>query len=150
MAYITAEEIKAIRVKVKAAYPAKDGWKFSITGKHHSSVTVAIMQSPAEYTGFQGYQQLNHYYLDQANISDKELKVLETIKDILTEKHWDNSEPQVDYFDVAYYYYIHIGKWNRDAVLAAPKAPVKRVKAEKVVAPIVDQFADSMAFLLAA
>ena len=43
MAYITKDEVKVIRNNLKKAFPAKQGWKFSVVCEHYSSVRVAIM-----------------------------------------------------------------------------------------------------------
>src|SRR5210317_1090868 len=75
MAYISTEEVAAIRKQLKAQLPE---YKFSVTKHHHSSVTVAFMKGPAfkEFTyrdrngdnvagDINTYEQLNHYHADR-------------------------------------------------------------------------------------
>ena len=71
MAYISTEEVAAIRKELKKELPE---YKFSVTKCHHSSVTVAFMKGPAweefqsrdRYTGeykdatMDDHEQLNH------------------------------------------------------------------------------------------
>ena len=76
MAYIGAEDVKAIREALKKEF-GKD-FKFSVTRDHYSGVRIAIMSGVAnfydgeldstdKYNGrvnkFNGYTQLNHYHL---------------------------------------------------------------------------------------
>jgi len=76
MAYISSEDVKSIRVALKAEF-GKD-FKFSVTRDHYSGVRIAIMSGVAnfydgeldhtdKYNGrlyeFDGYTQLNHYHL---------------------------------------------------------------------------------------
>ena len=133
MAYITSETVKEFRNQIKAAFPASKGWKWSVTKEHHSSVTCALMQFPAGYdfaikregndTSNPLYTQLNHYYLENSSLGKKEIAVLNKVKDILFSKHWDKSDIMTDYFNCAYYVNMHIGKWDKPAVQAAPKKP---------------------------
>ena len=73
MAYISTEEVAAIRKQLKAEMPE---YKFSVKKCHHSSVTVAFMKGPAweefqtrdRYTGemhddaMDDHEQLNHVW----------------------------------------------------------------------------------------
>jgi len=116
MAYISNEDVKEIRNNIKKAFPIKEGWKFSIRRLNHSEVNVAIMQSPKSH-GFEGDEQVNQYYIDE-HYKDLPLQreMLSKLNDIIKEKWWDESDSQSDYFHCAYYYTIHIGKWNKDCV----------------------------------
>ena len=118
MGYITTEAVKVIRNNIKKAFPAKDGWKFSVLRKDSSEVNVSIMSAPSEY-GFEGYEQVNHFYIDE-NFADKpkQAKALNQLHDIIKENHWDKSDSQSDYFHCAFYISINIGKWNKDCVSA--------------------------------
>jgi len=135
MAYITSEQVKDMRNQIKKAFPAKDGWKWSVTKEHHSSVTAALMQFPSNYdfaikregndTSDELYTQLNHYYLDTCGLGKKEIAVLKKVNDILHTGHWDESDSMTDYFHCSHYVSLHIGKWDRPAVKAAPKSSHK-------------------------
>ena len=44
MAYINAEQVKAIRLALKKEFPE---FKFSVTKRHHSEVDVRLMSGPS-------------------------------------------------------------------------------------------------------
>ena len=131
MAYITTQEVAAIRKELKAQLPQ---YKFSVTRHHHSSVTVAFMKGPAfsEYTYFdryageqkdavlEGHEQLNHYHAERfygeenAAIINKVEEIIKTAPVKAGGREWyDDSDSQTDYFDTAYYMNIHVGKWDK-------------------------------------
>jgi len=71
-----------------------------------------------------GYAQLNEYqlrdeYARERAISNGNFLTIEawdTMKraaEIMNGENWDNSNSQIDYFDVNYYTHIQIGKWNK-------------------------------------
>ena len=131
MAYITSEQVKEMRTLIKKAFPAKDGWKWSVTKRDHSQVTASLMQYPAEYD-FPDYQQVNHYWLDRASeFGPKETAVLKKVNEILHIGHWDESDAQVDYFCCSHYVSLNIGKWDKPAVKATPKKTTKVTRKAK-------------------
>ena len=130
MAYISTQEVAAIRKELKAQLPQ---YKFSVTKQHHSSVTVAFMKGPAfaEYTYFdryageekegvlEGHEQLNHYHAEKfygeenAAIINKVEEIIKTAPVKAGGREWyDDSDSQTDYFDTAFYLSIHVGKWD--------------------------------------
>jgi len=111
MAYIDADAVKVIRKDIKAKYPAKDGWKFSITKRDSSVLTVAIMQAPIPFVKDGEYQDINHHYISKDD--EKTSSILEDITRIANKTNYDKSEAQVDYFDVGFYFYLKIGKWDK-------------------------------------
>ena len=132
MAYITTQEVAAIRKELKAQLPQ---YKFSVTKHHHSSVTVAFMKGPAfsEYTYFdryageqkesvlEGHEQLNHYHAERfygeenAAIINKVEEIIKTAPVKAGGREWyDDSDSQTDYFDTAFYMNIHVGKWDKE------------------------------------
>ena len=76
MAYITAEQVKEKRNLIKKAFPAKEGWKFSVTREHHSSIIIAIMQYPDNYNFGTEHVQVNHYHFnDDDDYGDADILV---------------------------------------------------------------------------
>lgn len=131
MAYMSTENAKRIRDEIKAAFPAKDGWKFSISKDHHLGINVNVMQAPIdfikEYSNTfsdahcrEKNMQLNHHYLDR-NFKGKALKALQQMMQIINKGNHDRSDSQTDYFDVGWYVHLEIGKWNQ-AFVYKPKA----------------------------
>jgi hypothetical protein len=130
MAYITAEDVKAIRNELKARYPK---FKFGCKkGAGSLSVDVTIKQGPVDFienylTGAtpgtnvdyirkSGSLQVNPYWLD-STYSGEALTILEDIVTIVKTapaRGWyDRSDAMTDYFDTAYYFHISIGEWNK-------------------------------------
>ena len=131
MAYISTEEVAAIRKELKKELPE---YKFSVTKHHHSSVTVAFMKGPAfaefqsrdRYTGefkddvIEGHEQLNHYWAmdfygeKNGALIKKVEKIIKTAPVKAGGREWyDKSDAMTDYFDTAFYMNIHVGKWDK-------------------------------------
>ena len=108
MAYITSEQVKAVREAIKKEFP---NYKWSITGNHYSSITIALMS--ADFKVEKDYEQLNPFYL--GHYSENINSVFSKVKEIMfkTVAYYDNSDSMTDYFAVAYYYNFHIGKWDK-------------------------------------
>ena len=77
MAYISTQEVKNIRNKLKENFPISKGWKFSVRkGSGSLSVNVTVKKSPAEYN-FPRLKQVNPYHLEKYWMP-KQVKILET------------------------------------------------------------------------
>ena len=132
MAYISAEDVNHIRVALKKEFPQ---YKFSVTRDHWLGVNINFMKGPrfAEYEYFDrysgemkkdnldGHHQINHFHLESfygkenAEILGKVSEIAHTAPGLAGGKmYYNNNDIQSDYFDVAYYVSIHVGKWNKD------------------------------------
>ena len=133
MAYISAEDVNHIRVALKKEFPQ---YKFSVTRDHHLGVMIAFMKGPAfkdfEYfdrythetkigTLNEDHHQINHFHLEDfygkenAEILGKVSEIAHTAPGLAGgKKYYNNNDIQSDYFDVAYYVSIHVGKWNKE------------------------------------
>ena len=132
MAYINAEDVNHIRVALKKEFPQ---YKFSVTRDHHLGVNINFMKGPrfAEYEYFDrysgemkednldGHHQINHLHLasfygkENAEILGKVSEIAHTAPGLAGgKKYYNNNDIQSDYFDVAYYVSISVGKWNKD------------------------------------
>ena len=132
MAYISAEDVKHIRVALNKEFPQ---YKFSVTRDHHLGVNVNFMKGPRfaefetrdRYTGvwsvdnLDGNHQINHFHTkdfygeENAKILDKVSEIAHTAPGLAGGKeYYNNNDIQSDYFDVAYYVSIGVGKWNKD------------------------------------
>ena len=122
MAFISTKDIKAIRTEIKKVFPAKKGWKFSITKEHHSGVHVNIMESKVNLDPEnKGNYSVNTYYIDETYKDNDVLKsIFNRIKKIITNiKPCENrnaSDPYADYPNYNFYYYIAVGKWDKSFV----------------------------------
>jgi len=134
MAYISTDEVKAVRVALKERF--KNKLKFSVRREHYSSLQVSIVSGEINfYDGsldyedrhnpnapshkFDGHEQINEYYPENYG---KHKTLFEDIVGIMKTapanikggRAWyDNSDAMIDYFDTAYYTNISIGKWNK-------------------------------------
>ena len=125
MAYISAEEVKVIRNTLKATFPISSGWKFSVRGRDHSSVTVTVLQAPIFMLADEDFDitnvDVNQYYIEDHFTGDVKT-VLLMIKSIITRTHWDKSDIQTDYFNCAFYYNMKIGTWEKEFNFAPNKS----------------------------
>ena len=133
MAYISTEDVKHIRNELKKELPQ---YKFSVVRDHHSSVTISLMKGPAfkDYEYFDRYNNViktanlsdgEHHQINQFHLEDfygKEnaeiLGKIDTISRTAPAKNggkvwYNDSDIQTDYFDIAYYVHINVGKWNK-------------------------------------
>ena len=133
MAYISAEDVKHIRNELKKELPQ---YKFSVVRDHHSSVSISLMKGPAfnDYEYFDRYNNTittanlsdgEHHQINQFHLEDfygKEnaeiLSKIDTISRTAPAKNggkvwYNDSDIMTDYFDIAYYIHISVGKWNK-------------------------------------
>lgn len=130
MAYISQDQKKAKAPAMKALC-AKYGVKGSLSISNHTGLVLTITegkldfisqantnnQKLAEMRGdkpytIKGDYEINLYHFADAYTGD----VLEFIKQavaILNDGNHDRSDSQSDYFDVGWYSYIRIGKWDK-------------------------------------
>ena len=134
MAYISTEEVKAVRVALKESF--KNKIKFSVRREHYSSLNVSIISGEINFFDgsldrkdkynpeasahkFDGYEQINEYYPENyGKHSELFKKIVEIMKtapaNIKGGRSWyDNSYAMTDYFDTAYYTHLNIGKWDK-------------------------------------
>lgn len=122
MAYISADDVKAIRTELKQTFP---NWKFAVRkGSGSLSVDVTILQGTARFEGNTNTQ-VNPYWIEQHWKDDYDRAVLTKINEIMHhapgraggKKFYDNSDAMTDYFDTAFYTHLSIGQWNKPYAL---------------------------------
>jgi hypothetical protein len=127
MAYISANDVAAIRAELKAAFPK---WKFSVRKTSGGlSVDVAILKGTCAFEeGFANsyngkrYAQVNQYWIE-SNWTDYEDKAaLLKINEIMHNApgraggkvYFDESDAMTDYFHTAFYTHLSIGQWDKE------------------------------------
>jgi hypothetical protein len=136
MAYISQERKAKIAPKVKAIC-AKYGVKATLAIRTHSSLVLNIKSGTIDFIGnsnevcggdnwqvsrgfranTSGYDRINPYHF-KSHYSGKALKFLTEVYEAMQSAGWyDNSDAQVDHFDIAYYIEINIGRWNKPYTL---------------------------------
>lgn len=129
MAYISKNEVKNIREKLKKEFPK---YKFSVTNKDGLGIDICLISSDLDLKkdlkkGYldtdreqqelerieNGYLVINPYSIkDKWN--GKTLEVFEKTLDIAKSQGWyDKTDSRIDYFDTAYYIDINFGKYDR-------------------------------------
>lgn len=118
MAYITKETTKKIREALKAGF--KKDIKFSVSMRDHMALDVRIMQSP--YFEADEYVQVNQYHISE-NFPKEQADVLNKVHEIIKTvgEYYNNSDIMTDYFDVAFYYTISIGRWDKGHIVREAK-----------------------------
>ena len=122
MAYISKEDVQAIRNELKAAFPK---WKFSVRkGSGSLSVDVNILQGTASFEG-KDYAQVNQYWIDSHWTDAEDRMVLNKINEIMhnapgrrdpKRAFFDHSDAMTDYFHTAFYTHLSIGQWDKKYV----------------------------------
>ena len=124
MAYISANEVKAIRTELKAQFP---NFKFSVKkGYNGSSVDVTVVEGPVDFAEIfndayaleRKYAQINQYHLynygKHEQFFEQILKIIKIAPALVGGRAWfDDSDSMVDYFHTAYYIHINVGAWDR-------------------------------------
>lgn len=120
MAYISTDDVRTIRNTLKAKYPVKDGWKFSVRGHNKTSVTVSIMKAPVRFTprhlAYEVPQEhfgINHHHVDRNYDNDDILKDIIWIINNAGKVNYDNSDLMTDYHDVGFYVHLEVGQWDK-------------------------------------
>ena len=126
MAYISKEDVAAIRAELKQAFP-----KFKFSVRKDNSLAVAVTIQRATYAfedafakSYNGkrYAQVNNYWID-SNFTDLEERAfLNKVNEIMHnapgraggKKYYDNSDAMTDYFDTAFYTHLQIGSWDKE------------------------------------
>jgi hypothetical protein len=126
MAYISADDVKAIRTELKQAFP---NWKFGVRkGSGSLSVDVSILQGTVDFSEnlHNGYTQVNQYWINDHWTSLEARVALNKINEIMHNApgraggrvYFDESDAMTDYFHTAFYTHLSIGQWNKNYALA--------------------------------
>lgn len=135
MAFIDQARKARIAAELKTCMPV--GWKYTLSIRHHMEIVMTIMAAPADIIGEldistkataerrcqpfspirDGHVQLGHvssHIRDQFPPNSEIYPVLDRALKALKSAGWyDNSDPQVDHFDTAYFFRIDIGRWDK-------------------------------------
>ncbi len=133
MAYIDQAKKSELSVVVKKIL-AKNGLKGSLSISNHSMLTLTISQGSIDFISncnavcsadhtqpmfrpiTSGTIEVNVYHIDR-HFSGRAKSVLNQLRAAMMYGNHDNSDSQLDYFDVGWYVSIRIGKWNKPYTL---------------------------------
>jgi Large polyvalent protein associated domain 29 len=126
MAYISAQDVQAIRTELKQKFPK---WRFAVRkGSGSLSVDVNIMQGTEsfddQFSNGRRYAQVNQYWIKDHFADSSERQAIEMINEIMHnapgraggKQYFDESDAMTDYFHTAFYTHLSIGKWDKDYV----------------------------------
>jgi hypothetical protein len=114
MAYISTENVAAIREELKQLFPRKLNWIISVRRENYSSVDIVIKQAPIELREdpSRKYEPINHYFIENRQ-NKVASELLQIMYEISNKNNYDRSDAQSDYFDVGFYFSMSIGSWDK-------------------------------------
>lgn len=123
MAFINQEKKKELAPGIKAVLK-KYGVKGTISIDNFSVLNVNIKEGPFDFAwsfksidGRKGSAavdgNVSFMMSDGRNFEGVEKEFLDELSEAMNVGNHDNSDMMTDYFDVGWYSYINIGKWNK-------------------------------------
>ena len=136
MAYMNQER-KAKITKMLKPILAKYKVKGSLSVRNHSTIVLTLKSGSIDFIGnsnkvcgndfYQvqrgfkptttGYDQVNPYWFQDHYDGDAKAFLTEAFKALKSADWYDESNAMIDYFNIAYYVDINIGKWDRPYIL---------------------------------
>ena len=123
MAYINAQEVKAIRDELKAQFPK---FKFGVRkGSGSLSVDVTIKSGPTDFSNvLENHGQINQYHLhnygEHQAFFEQIMRIIKIAPSTIPNgRRWfDESDSMTDYFHTAYYIHLQVGQWDTPYILS--------------------------------
>ena len=136
MAYINQEGKAKIAEALKPIL-AKYKVKGTLRVRNHLAITLTLKSGPIDFIansnrvcgsshyqvsrGFQpntsGHSDVNPYWYQDHYDGDAKAFLNEAFAALKSADYYDNSDAQTDYFDTAYYYDLHIGRWDKPYIV---------------------------------
>ena len=136
MAYMNQER-KAKITKMLKPILAKYKVKGSLSVRNHSTIVLTLKSGAIDFIGnsnrvcgndfyqvqrgfkptTSGYDQVNPYWFQDHYDGDAKAFLTEAFKALKSADWYDESNAMIDYFNIAYYVDINIGKWNSPYVV---------------------------------
>ena len=124
-----AQALKPILAKYKV--------KGSLSVRNHSTIVLTLKSGAIDFIGnsnrvcgndfyqvqrgfkptTSGYDQVNPYWFQDHYDGDAKAFLTEAFKALKSADWYDESNAMIDYFNIAYYVDINIGKWDRPYIL---------------------------------
>jgi len=136
MAYMNQER-KAKITKALKPILAKYKVKGSLSVRNHSTIVLTLKSGAIDFIGnsnrvcgndfyqvqrgfkptTSGYDQVNPYWFQDHYDGDAKAFLTEAFKALKSADWYDESDAMIDYFNIAYYVDVNIGKWNSPYVV---------------------------------
>jgi hypothetical protein len=129
MAYVSQDLKAKLAPKIKAICK-KYGVKASLAVRHHSTLVLNVKAGKVDFIGDYGDTletradaekfgiQVNPYHY-KSHFNGEAYHFLSEVIPAMNAGNWDESDIQVDYFNVGWYVNVNIGKWNKPYALEA-------------------------------
>ena len=119
MAYFNQTQKAAIAPAVKSLLK-KYGLSGSLSVRNGSTVVLTVKSGSIDFLADYFYStardvksiDVNVYHY-RNHFTGSALEFLEQAIKLLNTGNWDNSRPEIDYFDRGHYVDVQIGKWNK-------------------------------------
>ena len=117
MSYISTEDVKKIRVALKNEFGKKLKFAVRKSPSCHS-VSVTLKSGTVDFSDLMinnTYEQVqvNHYHLHNYGVHQSLFeKIVEIIKTAPSKEWYNDSDPMIDYFSVAFYFDLNVGDWD--------------------------------------
>ena len=115
MAYMNSEKKAIIASNLKPVLK-KYNMKGSLSVSHHSSIVLTLKSGKIE---FGARDQVNPYWFHEHYEGVAKEFLTEAFAALKSAGWYNNTRSEIDYFDIAYYVDINIGKWNKPYALEA-------------------------------
>jgi hypothetical protein len=119
MAYFNQEKKATIQPAIKALLK-KYGLNGSLSVRHGSTVVLTVKSGSIDFIADYFYSTAQDVKAIDVNVyhyrnhfTGAALEFLDQAIQILNNGNYDNSRPEVDYFDRGHYVDVNIGKWNQ-------------------------------------
>lgn len=109
MAYMSQERKTALAPAIKAVLK-KHGVKGTLSVDNHSGLTLTVSEGSIDFGT--DHTQVNVYHIDRF-WKDKAREFLSEVVAAMNVGNHDRSDISTDYFDVGWYVYVNIGRWNK-------------------------------------
>lgn len=127
----TKEIAKIIKKKFN-----KKGFKWSVTSDYNS-IDVILLKAPFDVLVDEvDYNNVNPFYIeDDEKLTDKGKELVQEVVDFANSYNYDDSDPQIDYFDTKFYLDFNVGTYKRPFKVSNgnKKKKSKKVKSKKKV-----------------
>ena len=116
MAYMNQERKKELAPGIKEVLK-KYNMNGSIRVNNHMELIVTLTEGILDFGTLERHVSTNPYNIKNHYKGIAQKFLLELLDVMQGTIYYDRSDIQTDYFDVAYYISIHIGKWDKPYIL---------------------------------
>lgn len=114
MAFISTEEVKAIRENLKKQFGKSI--KFSVRRSHSSTIDIVLVAGNVDFKT--SYEQVNQFYVEEhwkhlPQASEVLSKVVEIVNKVKLYEDRNANDPYADYGASNYFLHLSVGAWNR-------------------------------------